>query len=149
MEQVVDQLPTRAPKHIFDGAQSTDPLSNRYRHPISIATGGKEEIWTTAYHFLLGSSVLREIDRQAIRAAKSAERAEAIAARARIRPDWMMVEPNYLDQVLTRKFSDPEIQQNLLAHPDYVLVDSSDPRNRLGKALMRVRAAMLKEADGQ
>jgi ribA/ribD-fused uncharacterized protein len=146
------------------GAHMTEPilsfsgpyrfLSNFYVLPEPIEWDGLH-FWTTEHAFQAAKTHdIRSKRRiQALPANRPGD-AKAVGATVSLRPDWEAVKINVMEALLCLKFSHPILMKWLLETGDAHLEEGNHwkdrfwgtvdrkGRNELGKALMRVRAAI-------
>lgn len=107
--------------------------------------------YPTVEHAYQAAKTLSPMCRELIRTAPSASAAKRLGKEVAIRPDWPAVKIDVMRGLLRQKFSDPALEQLLLATGDAELVEGNfwhdifwgvcdgEGLNWLGRLLMQVR----------
>lgn len=139
-----------APKRIdrFSGDHAF--LSNFHRTRFR----WRGKLWSTSEAAFQAAKTLDDRERERIRRAPSPAAAKRLGRRVALRPDWERVKDDVMRSVLKAKFAVPKLRDALLATGDAELVEGNTwgdtywgvcggrGRNRLGRALMRIRKGL-------
>jgi N-glycosidase YbiA len=132
----------------FDGEYAF--LSNFWSSPITL----DGITYPTVEHAFQAAKAINPPERQRIAALPTPGAAKRAGRKVAIRPDWERVKVGIMEDLVRRKFADPELAGKLLATGEEDLVEGNtwndrfwgvcrgSGRNELGKILMRVRAEL-------
>jgi len=130
-------------------------LSNFYYSPVE----WEGELYSTVEHAFQAAKTLRLEERQKIQLAPTPALAKQLGRRVTLRSDWETIKIEVMRDLLAQKFSDPDLEAQLLATKDAELIEGNtwgdriwgcvlikgvwQGHNHLGKLLMETRAALL------
>ena len=132
----------------FDGEHAF--LSNFWPSPLTL----DGITYPTVEHAFQAAKAIDPLERQRIAALPTPGAAKRAGRKVAIRPDWEQVNVAIMEDLVRRKFADPELAGKLLATGDEELIEGNTwndrfwgvcrgvGRNELGKILMRVRAEL-------
>lgn len=120
----------------------------------------------TAEHAFQAAKTFGSSDVLSMTQASSPGRAKQLGRRVPLRPDWEDVKDRVMEDILRSKFSDPELGEWLVATGDAELVETNHwhdtvwgvcgcsrhrltGSNRLGRALMKIRAELAAASPSQ
>jgi ribA/ribD-fused uncharacterized protein len=132
--------------------QEHEFLSNFFPSPIM--WDGRE--WPTLEHAYQAAKTLDLSEQEEVRKARTPGESKRLGRRVTIRDDWEEAKIGVMEELLRLKFSDPDLQERLLATGDAELVEGNNWRDRfwgvtqdkdgswtgqnwLGRLLMKIR----------
>ena len=132
----------------FDGEYAF--LSNFWPSPIVL----DRITYPTVEHAFQAAKADNRLERERIAALPTPGAAKRAGRKVALRPDWDRIKVEVMEDLVRRKFADPELAERLLATGAAELVEGNtwndrfwgvcrgQGRNELGKILMRVRAEL-------
>jgi N-glycosidase YbiA len=129
-------------------------LSNFWPAPVVL----DRITYPTVEHAYQAAKAGDRLERERIAALPTPGSAKRAGRKVALRPDWERIKIGVMEDLVRRKFADPELAGRLLATGDEGLVEGNawndrfwgvcrgEGRNELGKILMKVRAELREEA---
>lgn len=130
-------------------------LSNFWPAPVTY----DGVLYSSVEHAYVASKTLDKRERNKVFLFETPGQVKRFGRRLKIREDWEDVKLDIMEDLVTQKFHDPELRQNLLDTRDAELIEGNNwndtywgvcrgvGSNHLGKILMKVRERINKYAD--